>query len=197
MRPVRRRESQPTATPPLAPCRRLLGVVAVLVAVLAGCDGGGDDSGARPGQERAWSLFESGEGRFRVALPGEPTRREQGVDDASPETRAVLFTTQLGEAATLNVSYADYPEAITEIEPQLVLAGAVQGAVNRVSGTLARQTPLTAEGSPAIDYVIEGDEGWLQARAILVANRLYLLQLAAPRPDAGAFERLVTSFDLL
>lgn len=142
-------------------------------------------------------MFESGEGRFRVALPEQPTRREEDVDDDDLETKVVLFTSRFGDTATMNVSYADYPEAITEIEPRLVLTGAVQGAVNRVSGTLARQTPLTAEGAPAVDYVIEGDDGWLQARAILVGNRLYLLQLAAEKPDARAFERLVTSFELL
>ncbi|MDP9418854.1 MAG: hypothetical protein M3P53_01645 [Actinomycetota bacterium] len=180
---------------PLAAPWRLVVVVAISVAGLGACSGGGssDSSGAN----RAWPLFESGEGRFRVALPEEPARHEQDVDEEDLETKAVLFTSKFGDTATVNVSYADYPEAITEIEPRVVLAGAVKGAVNRVSGTLARQTPLTAEGSPAVDYVIEGDEGWLQARAILVGNRLYLLQLAAPRPNAGAFERLVTSFELL
>lgn len=187
----------PTASSPssaFAPRWRLL-VIAIAVIAVASCNGGG--SSQPPDGDRAWPAFESGEGRFRVALPEEPARQEEDVDEEDLETKAVLFTSQLGDTATVNVSYADYPEAITEIDPRVVLAGAVQGAVKRVSGTLARQTPLTAEGSPAVDYVIEGDEGWLQARAILVGNRLYLLQLAAPRPDAAAFERLVTSFELL
>ena len=175
----------------VARCRYLV-VVVVAVVGLVGCAGGSSDRAAR-----SWSVFESGEGRFRVALPEQPTRREEDVDDDDLETKVVLFTSRFGDTATMNVSYADYPEAITEIEPRLVLTGAVQGAVNRVSGTLARQTPLTAEGAPAVDYVIEGDDGWLQARAILVGNRLYLLQLAAEKPDARAFERLVTSFELL
>lgn len=175
----------------VARCRWVVVVVAVVG--LVGCSAGGSSDRAA----RSWSVFESGEGRFRVALPEQPARREEDVDDDDLETKVVLFTSRFGDTATMNVSYADYPEAITEIEPRLVLTGAVQGAVNRVSGTLARQTPLTAEGAPAVDYVIEGEDGWLQARAILVGNRLYLLQLAAERPDARAFERLVTSFELL
>lgn len=168
--------------------------VALVVAMvaLAGCSGG---TGAAV--DPAWSLFESGEGRFRVALPGQPTRRQAELDEASPETALVRFTTQLGETTTLEVSYADYPDAIAEIEPRLVLTGAITGSVERASGTLVEQTPLTAEGSPAVDYLIQGEGGWLQARAILVTNRLYVLQVAAPDPDAAAFERLVTSFELL
>ncbi len=168
-----------------------LAVLAVVMVVVAGCGGGSSEP------DRSWSVFQSQEGRFRVALPGEPARREQALGEEALESRLVSFTTQLDDVTTLDVSYADYPATITEIDPRLVLTGAVTGAVERASGTLARQTPLTAEGSPAVDYVIDGDEGWLQARAILVANRLYLLQLAAPRPDAAAFEALVTSFELL
>lgn len=166
--------------------------VALVVGMAAGCSGG---SGA--GVDQAWSLFESAEGRFRVALPGQPTRRQAQIDEASPETALVRFTTRLDEATTLEVSYADYPDTITEIEPRVILTGAVTGSVERASGALAEQTPLTAEGSPAVDYLIQGDEGWLQARAILVGARLYLLQVAAPNPDGAAFERLVTSFELL
>lgn len=178
--------------PPVGSRWRLVAVLVVALAGLAGCSGGSDAS-----ERRAWAVFQSEEGRFRVALPEQPERREQGVDEDDLETKAVLFTSTFGNSATVNVSYADYPETITEIDPRVVLTGAVAGAVKRVSGTLARQTPLTAEGSPAVDYVIEGDEGWLQARAVLVGNRLYLLQLAASRPNARAFERLVTSFELL
>lgn len=166
--------------------------LAVGMAALGACGGG-----AGGGVDQAWRLFESGEGRFRVALPGEPTRRQAEVGEASPETALVRFTTQLDDATMLEVSYGDYPDAITEIEPRVVLTGAITGSVDRFSGTLAAQTPLTAEGSPAVDYLIQGDGGWLQARAILVANRLYVLQVAAPDPDAAAFERLVTSFELL
>ena len=176
--------------------RRLVAAVAVGIIALAGCSGGRGETASRPG-DRAWSVFESAEGRFRIALPEEPERREQEVDDDDLETRAVLFTSRLGDTATVNVSYADYPPALAEVDPRLVLAGAVTGAVERVSGTLAAQTPLTAEGSPAVDYLIEDGEGWVQARAIFVGTRLYLLQLAAPTRDPGAFERLVTSFDLL
>ena len=168
-----------------------LAVLAVVMVGVAGCGGGGSEA------DRSWSVFQSEEGGFRVALPGEPARREQALGEEAPESRLVSFTTQLDDVTTLDVSWADYPAAIAEIDPRLVLTGAVTGAVERASGTLARQTPLTAEGSPAVDYVIDASEGWLQARAILVANRLYVLQLAAPRPDAAAFEALVTSFDLL
>lgn len=187
---------------PSSPCRaafpgwRLLAVLTVVIAALAGCsDGGGDGSGGTG--NRAWPLFESGEGRFRVALPEQPDRREVEADDLRLETRAVMFTSRLGDVATVNVTYADYPQAIADVDPQLVLTGAVTGAVERVSGTLAAQAALTAEGSPAVDYLIEDGDGWVQARVILVGSRLYLLQLAAPDRDPGAFERLVTSFELL
>ena len=186
-----------TPTPPGRPRLRRLVAVLALAASLAGCSGGASDRSGGGSVDGAWSLFESGEGRFRVALPERPERQEQALGDGDLETKAVQFTSRLGDAATMNVSFADYPESIAEVDPRVVLAAAVAGAVERVAGTLAAQAPLTAEGSPAVDYLIEDGEGWVQARAILVGNRLYLLQLATPVRDPGAFERLVTSFELL
>jgi hypothetical protein len=141
--------------------------------------------------------LESAEGRFRVVLPAEATLAEQTVDAGGQSLDLSLYTAQVDAALVFNVGFVDYPEAITEVDPQLVLDGVVQGAAGNVSGTVASQTQVEMFAFPGTDYVIEVGGGTVQGRALLVERRLYLLQRAGEEPNQQEFLRMVDSFELL
>ncbi|MGI9119957.1 MAG: hypothetical protein ACR2G7_07545 [Acidimicrobiales bacterium] len=145
---------------------------------------------------QAWVDFRSDEGRFRIQMPEQPERSQQEVAVGDISLTLVLFTAMVTDSAAYDVGYVDYPESIAEADPAVVLDGVVQGAAKQVSGTVTSNVPTTANGSPAVDYVVAVQGGQVQARAILIANRFYILQHAAEKPDPDAFGRLVASFEL-
>lgn len=197
--------SMSQAGPRTARRRSAFALCLVVTVGLAGCGGNGglDDSGeATPSGDAvpttvAWVDFRSDEGRFRVEMPNQPDRSQQDVPVGDGSLRLILFTANVNDSVAYNVGFVDYPEAITEADPATVLDGVVQGAAQQVSGTVVSKTPTTANGSPAVDYVVGAQGGQVQARAILVANRLYILQGASKEPDPDGFGRLATSFELL
>ena len=153
---------------------------------------------AEPGDAAGgWVDFESTEGGFRVELPAEPVRQEETVQGAAGPLQAVLFSATTGPDSRYSIAYTDYPEAVRQVEPGAVLDGVVQGAVTDGSGTVQSSSKLTAEGFPAVDYVVNVDGGQRQTRGILVDRRIYLLQRAGAQPDEAGFRRLVDSFELI
>lgn len=108
-----------------------------------------------------------------------------------------LYTAQADRTEVYTVAFVDYPESIVDVDPQLVLDGVVQGAAGNLAGAVASQSPAEVAGHPAVDFVIEIEEGTVQSRAVLVDRRLYLLQRAGQEPDAEGFARMVGSFELL
>ncbi len=194
-------------TPHPGPARLSALALCVLIAAgLAGCGGGGDQDpdaagGASTGEAvpttETWVDFSSDEGRFAVQMPTQPERSQQELSVGDISLTLILFTTMVKDSKAYNVGYVDYPPEITEADPAEVLSGVVQGAAQQVSGTVTSNTPTTANGSPAVDYVVAVQGGQVQARAILVANRLYVVQEATEKPDPDGFGRLVASFELL
>lgn len=182
--------------------------VAVVVALgLAGCGGDGapnpdDAGGATSTREAAPTTpalvdFRSEEGRFRVQLPEQPERSQQAVPVGDVSLTVVFFTVELSDSVAEVVGYVDYPTEITETDPMVVLDGAANGAAQQVSGTVVSRTPTTANGSPALDFVIEAQGAQVQSRGILVGNRLYLLETVTKEPDPDRFGRLTGSFELV
>lgn len=161
----------------------------------AGEDPGGE---APPGEAGdGWLSFESADEGFRVDLPVEPVRDEQTIPSEAGPLRVVIFVAQVDDTAGYNVGYTDYPEAVLDVESDVLLDGAVRGAATNVSGTVESSTKLDVDGFPAVDYVITAGGADLQARAILVERRLYVLQRGGPQSDEEGFQRLVESFELV
>ena len=153
---------------------------------------------AEPGDAAGgWINFESTEGGFRVELPVEPVRLEQTVQGDAGPLQAVIFSASTGPGSSYSIAYTDYPEAVLQVEPGTVLDGVVQGAVNNGSGTVESSSRITAEGFPAVDYVVNVEGGQRQTRGILVDRRIYLLQRAGTQPDEAGFRQLVESFELI
>lgn len=168
----------------------LLSSVAVLG--LAGCGGRSDTERAVP--------FESPEGRFKVDLPRTPERQEETESSAGQSLKTTLFSVQSKDEA-YSVAFSDLPAQLSQVDPSTVLDGVTEGSASRVPGTVRSKTSSSFLGSPAVDYVIDGEdrskEVVVEARAILVGRRLYILQAAGRNTDTPFYQRMISSFRLL
>ena len=157
---------------------------------LVGCGGDGEDR-AQP--------FESPEGRFRVDFPGRPQRQEQTETSTGTPIKIILFTVDSGNTA-YSVAFSDLPET-ANATPNQVLDAVPDGSATRVPGKVRSKSMSTFVGSPAIDYVIEGEGeqrgALVNAKAVLVGRRLYIIQAASKNATTPFFARMLASFQLL
>lgn len=182
--------------------RRLLLCLAALLLLGAGCadtdDGAGDpaaSTSSAPGA--ADSAFVSEEGKFRVALPGKPTRLLQQQPVGEVVLDVVLYNVEVGDDFAYQVAFVDYPESLGPLDPDGVLQGAASGAAGAVGGTITSSKRQELIGHPSIAFEIELESAHVAARSLLVGRRLYTLQAVSARPPAPDFDRMVSSFELI
>lgn len=151
-----------------------------------------------------YETFTSEEGRFSADFPGTPQRQARTETAGDLVLSLIHFTVDSGREA-VSVSYIDYPSVLAEQDPQALLDGIAEGAATAATGEiegveseLVSKTPASFQGNPAIDFEVDIEDRRLEARALLVGSRMYLLQVVSePEVTASSYDRLVESFSLL
>jgi hypothetical protein len=160
-------------------------------------------------QQTRWQTFESLNGNFSIQVPGYFQEHEQTIDTKIGGVTMYSFVHQPLEEDAENsvylVSYCDYPsETLHEDSLELVsdfLQVTVDEAIFGLDGELMYADSTDWQQHPArfwrIDY-LEGN-AVMKTRAIIIKNRLYLIQVASLRPKAinPTSERFFDSFKLL
>lgn len=168
--------------------RRLLapGLGALAALVVAAC--GGQDA-------KELAKLE-GDG-FSVIMPGKPRRSEQSVRTQRGTMRAISYTSDSRDRA-FSIGYTELPKGVTGD-----LHGAIVGGASRVGGTARDEVDTTYQGFKARDARITGaadNKGTLFLRAILVRNRLYVLQFigdgANLKKPSEAYSQIVNSLKI-
>ncbi|MDQ3569428.1 MAG: hypothetical protein M3396_02170 [Actinomycetota bacterium] len=171
----------------------------VLVILLSAAGLGLTVCGGRSEPQRAVP-FESSEGRFKVDFPGTPERQEQTEPSGGQSPKVTVFSVETKDEA-YSVAFSDLPTPGSQLDPSVVLDAVPEGSAARVPGTVRSKTSSSFLGSPAVDYVIDGEgrskEVVVQARAILVGRRLYILQGAGKSTETPFYDRMLASFRLL
>lgn len=143
----------------------------------------------------AWARVRPTGAGFTVELPGEPTYQKQSIATAvgSVELRIGLVATPTGAYI---LGWSEYPVDITDAEASL--AGARDGAVKNVNGTLVDDAPVTREGLAGRAFSATVPGGTYQAEVFLQGRRLYQLAVVASTGAEGQFdpERYFGSFRL-
>lgn len=160
--------------------------------------------GGQEPEQPEYQTFTNEEANFSADFPGEPRRESRTENAGDVRLNLVHFSVDNGDEA-VSVSYIDYPQAIAEQDPTALLdsiaegaAGAADGNIEGADSELVSKTPTTFEGHQAIDFEVDIDDRELQARAILVGTRMYLMQVVRePDVDDTSYERLIESFELL
>jgi hypothetical protein len=150
--------------------------------------------------EPARSGFESREGGFAVAFPGEPKYQKQSLNTAAGQVELHTFTSEAGDLVYM-VAYLGYPkDFILKADPEKMLDGGRDGAVRNVKGTLASEQRITLAGHPGREILVDAPmDISMVARFFLVENRLYQALAVGPRArvTGAAVKSFLNSFKLI
>jgi hypothetical protein len=134
---------------------------------------------------------------FTVSMPGTPERSEQSVKTAKGTVKAVSYTSDSKDKA-FSIGYTELPKGVTGD-----LHGAIAGGASNVGGTARDEVDTTYQGFKARDARITGaadNKGTLFVRAILVKNRLYVLQFigngANLKKPSAAYSQIINSLKI-
>jgi hypothetical protein len=149
--------------------------------------------------------FTSEEGAFSVVSPLSLQESSQSIDTQLGPIEVHFF---MGEDANraFMVGYSDYPQDfVDQSDPQVMLDGAVNGAVSNVNGELVSEVKIhLSDRYPGREIVVtamvdNNQEGTLKGRLFLVNNRLYQIMSIAPSDNLNVQEMddFINSFELL
>lgn len=147
--------------------------------------------------------FSSEGGNFTVQTPIELEESSQSVETAVGPIEIHTFTAEDRNAAYV-VAYSDYPaEMVAQTEPEELLDGSRDGAVQNVGGTLISEDTIDLNGNPGRALVIDattetGEEATVNANLYLFENRLYQVLVVVPKGEEGNVdvESFLSSFSV-
>ena len=144
-----------------------------------------------------WKTYTYSSDGFSASFPAEPQAQKQSVptEAGAVELRAYLVTP--GSAA-LYVGICDYGSAVAGRDPQAVLTGARNGAINNVKAHIITEQKITLGVYPGVGFEAENDTMHFTARIYLVGTTLYQVLIAAPLTERYAESaRFLDSFQLI
>jgi hypothetical protein len=137
--------------------------------------------------------FTSEAGDFTIQAPIALTENSQSVETAVGPVEIHTFTAEDRNAAYV-VAYSDYPaEMVSQSDPDALLSGSRDGAVQNVGGTLISEDKIEMDGNPGLELVIDaqtetGEEATVNARLFLFENRLYQVLVVVPKGEAESVD---------
>ena len=144
-----------------------------------------------------WKTYTYSSDGFSVSFPAEPQIQKQNVptDAGGLELRTFLATP--GSAA-LYVGVCNYGSAVAGRDPESVLNGARNGAINNAKAHMITEGKITLGDYSGLEFEAESDNMHFSVRIYLVGATLYQLLTAAPSNDRYAGSaRFLNSFQLI
>jgi hypothetical protein len=134
---------------------------------------------------------------FSVSMPGKPKRSERSFPTARGAVKAISYTSDSRDRA-FSIGYTELPKGV-----EGDLRGTIAGSATKVGGTARDEVDTTYQGFKARDARITGaadNKGTLFLRAILVKNRLYVLQFigngANLKKPSAAYSQIINSLKI-
>lgn len=123
----------------------------------------------------SWETLSGDE--FSINMPGKPVKAENSVPSAAGPLKLYMYTLNKGYEGFI-LGYSEYPDAVfTSSQPETILNGAQQGAINNVHGEVVSQREITVNGNPGREIVgvSPAQNTGFTARVILARPRIYML----------------------
>jgi hypothetical protein len=144
-----------------------------------------------------WKTYSYPADGFSALFPSEPVEQKQSVPTSAGNIELRTYIAASG-AVALYVGACDYGAAAGSSDPDAVLEGAKNGAVNNVHGHLITSKKVTLGIYPGIAFEADAEGAHLFGRIYLVGNILYQAFVAGPSdqpfPDTAKF---LDSFQLI
>jgi hypothetical protein len=142
---------------------------------------------------------------FRVSFPAPPHQEASMQETGAGLAATTTWSLAPSEGEYLAVSATHFPEGtVSTNAPEKVLAGARDGALANVQGTLVREEAVRVRGPrggkpsyPGLDYQATSGQGLrVSTRLLVVGDTLYQLLYVRTGEDDAPFRQLVGSFAL-
>src|SRR5262245_30286528 len=134
--------------------------------------------------EESWKEFSSIDGRFKVALPGDPIETSTTIESSLGKIQRHRFTLGAGFGAFL-VSYSDLPEILTEPdEVKKFLDNAHEAEVAAYRGKLLSIAEIALDGYPGREFTAKTPDSKFRMKYYLVGQRFYQIAIATTNDRA-------------
>ncbi len=151
---------------------------------------------ARDDQKADAKKYESKDGKYRVAFPGEPTLQNQKAPGVEIEMKMAIVEKGKGG---YGVIYNDLP-SVNGVEAKAILDGGEKGLADKTKSkiTSSKNLEFGKDKFPARDIVAENTAATMRIRLILADNRLYQVMVIGPKEFATNkdADKFVGSFEL-
>lgn len=190
------------------PNKKLIGVVLVIVLVvvtgyLINKNSNSPTNSAMPdyfADSNSWKEFNSVEGAFKISLPTIPTHETNSI--SIPNTNITgtveLYSSEKGDS-TYFIQAIRYNGGIDVSNPQANLEGAFNGRVAEIPNHKIISSEFgTFLSNDSLDYLIQSDQYYIYGKMILVAQRMYALEMACEITKCSTtdYQTFTNSFQL-
>ncbi len=148
-------------------------------------------------QTQSWQTYSYSADGFSVSFPAQPQDSKQDVPTDAGTFELRGYTATVGPSA-LYIGVCDYGAAVSGRDPQTVLNGAQQGALNNTQAHLISSSKVTLGTYPGLAFEAENQTLHFSARIYLVGTTMYQALVASPlgQPYADTV-RFLDSFQLI
>lgn len=190
---------QPYWQPPPPPSRsgRRRGLVALsLVPVIAVCAIAGYLV-TRPASTPAAHTYTDPGKHFSAAFPVTPLSTSQTLTEDGVDVTITMYEAQVSGSEGYMAGYAVYPQSVDTSNPTANLAGAVQGGVTAVNGTLLSQSQSTYQGFPSVDLLVSAGGYYIEYRFVLDGHSMFEIGIQSTQDPPPAFTAFANSLVIL
>jgi len=144
-----------------------------------------------------WKTYSYPSDGFSVSFPAEPQIQKQNVPTEAGGFELRTYLATPGSVA-LYVGVCNYGSAVAGRDPESVLNGAKNGALNNAKAHIVTENKINLGVHSGLEFEAESDNMHFSARIYLVGNTLYQVLTAAPLTDRYAGStRFLDSFQLI
>jgi hypothetical protein len=144
--------------------------------------------------------YSSEPGRYTIVFPGKATESEQQLDTPLGKVTMHISTQEVKRDLAFISTYVDYPEAVKNEKPQIVLARVRDGTVGKGKLLSDLEMTLGERKVPGREYAIAKADGTLlRVRSYLDGARLYQIIVSGIKRedmDTPAAKKFVESFEV-
>ena len=134
---------------------------------------------------------------FSATYQTKPVEDDQSTTVAGQTIPEVLWTDTIDSNTAEIVGYATFPAAFDFSAPNAALDGSVNGEVHNIHGTLVSKTFGTYEGFKSVDALISAAGGYVQTRAVLAGQTLYIVVVTSLHNPPELFAGFANSLHVL
>jgi len=148
--------------------------------------------------EVSWKEFSSTAGRFKVALPGDPTETSKTVEYSFRKFKRYTFTLGAGVGAFF-VSYSDIPVILDEPDhvKEFLDHHMHEAEVGSSQGKLLSKTEIEIDGYPGRELIMETPNSTFRMKYYLIGQRFYQIAVSTPKDSAKNAAETARSMELI